>query len=65
MSKEVGLTHKEESADWVLKKGTMSIRLSPHGRQLLYTLAQQLGIGPGGVIELALRKFAKEEGVAQ
>jgi predicted transcriptional regulator len=39
---------------------SVSVRLTPQALQILKELAQQLGVSQAAVIEIALRKFEKE-----
>jgi predicted transcriptional regulator len=43
-----------------MSKISVSVRLTPSATQILKELAQRLGISQAAVIELALRKFEKE-----
>ena len=42
---------------------TMSFRLTPEARRLLATLAEKKGISMTAVLEVLIRKEAKEEGL--
>jgi predicted transcriptional regulator len=46
-----------------MTKRATSIRITDEGRNILATLAAKLGISQAAVMELALRKLAKEEGL--
>lgn len=46
-----------------MKKTLTSIRLSEEAKQLRKLLAKRLGISESAVLEVAIRKLAKEEGV--
>lgn len=46
-----------------MKKRSTSLRLSDHARELLARLSAKLGINQTSVLELAIRKLAKEEGI--
>ena len=41
-----------------------SVRLSDEGKDLQTSLAEHLGISKSAVLELALRKLAKQEGIS-
>jgi predicted transcriptional regulator len=43
-----------------MSKISVSVRLTPAAVQILKELAQQLGLSQAAVLELALRKFEKE-----
>jgi predicted transcriptional regulator len=45
---------------YAMSKISVSVRLTPSATQILKELAQRLGISQAAVIELALRKFARE-----
>lgn len=40
-----------------------NVRLSTQGRQLLESLSDMLGVSHKDVIEIAIRRFAREEGL--
>lgn len=44
-------------------KNSTSYRLSPEARVVIEELAKRLGVSKTDVVELAIRKFAKAEGV--
>ena len=46
-----------------MKKRSTSLRLSDQARTLLAKLAEKLGISQTAVLELAIRKLAKDEGI--
>ena len=46
-----------------MKKRSTSLRLSDSARLLLTRLAEKLGISQTAVLEVAIRKLAKEEGI--
>jgi predicted transcriptional regulator len=43
-----------------MSKISVSVRLTPQALQILKELAQQLGVSQAAIIEIALRKFEKE-----
>jgi predicted transcriptional regulator len=43
-----------------MSKISVSVRLTPEAVQILKELAQQLGVSQAAILELALRKFEKE-----
>jgi antitoxin component of RelBE/YafQ-DinJ toxin-antitoxin module len=46
-----------------MRKKSTTIRITEEGRNILASLAAKLGISQAAVMELALRKLAKEEGL--
>ena len=46
-----------------MRKRATSLRLSDKARRLLVKLAEKLGISQTSVLEMAIRKLAKEEDV--
>lgn len=46
-------------------KVPVAVRLTPAARDLMVVMAEKLGLSQAGVLELALRKLAKEEGITE
>jgi predicted transcriptional regulator len=46
-----------------MKKRATSLRLSDQARSLLVRLSERLGISQTAVLEMAIRKLAREEGI--
>lgn len=44
-------------------KRATSIRLTPEAKRLMAVTAKKLGISQSAVLELAIRQFAKNEGI--
>lgn len=47
-----------------MDKKQTSLRMSPHGKDLLEQTAEKLGVTQAAAIELAIRAFAQMNGVA-
>jgi len=45
------------------KKQPTSLRLSPEAKSLLVELAKKLGVTQAAIVEMAIRRYAKSEGV--